>query len=89
MTGHFIASWKRIKPFVSPELWNDVNERLIIQRDDARWWHDACLLYFQQYSKMPIPQKTIYKLEDMQKFRIDITNYENPKEGYKGEKLAN
>ncbi len=87
MTGHFIASWKRVKSFVSPELWNDVNDRLTIQRDDARWWHDACLLYFQQYSKMPIPQKTIYKLSDMQKYRINITNYENPKEGYRGEKF--
>ena len=86
MTGHFIASWKRIKPYVSPELWNDVNNRLVIQCDDARWWHDACLLYFQQYSAMPIPQKTIYKLSDMQQFRINISNYENPKQGYRGEK---
>ena len=87
MTEHFIASWKRIKPYVDAEYWDDVNNRFIIQRDDARWWHDACLLYFQQYSNMPIPQKTIYKLSDMQKFSINITNHENPKQGYRGEKF--
>lgn len=87
MTNHFLASWKRLEPYVDKSLWCDVNNRLTIQRDDARWWHDGCLLYFQQYSKMDIHQKTIYKLDDMMKYHINITNYECPKKGYRGEKL--
>jgi len=87
MTDHFLASWKRLKPYVDEAMWEDVNNRLTIQRDDARWWHDGCLLYFQQYSKMPIPQKTIYKLEDMMKFHINITNYECAQKGYRGEEM--
>jgi alpha-glucuronidase len=26
-----------------------------IQEKDAVWWRNACLLYFQTFSKMPIP----------------------------------
>jgi alpha-glucuronidase len=28
---------------------------LAIQEKEAVWWKDACLLYFQTFSKMPIP----------------------------------
>ncbi|MCQ2203052.1 MAG: alpha-glucuronidase [Bacteroidales bacterium] len=88
MTVHFLASWNRVQSYVDANLWNDVQHKLEIQHDDARWWHDGCLLYFQQFSKMPIPQKTIYNLDDMMKFHINITNYENAKQGYRGEKLV-
>lgn len=87
MTDHFLASWKRMQPYIDEKLWEEVNEKLLIQRDDARWWHDGCLLYFQQFSNKAIPQNTVYKLEEMQKFHINITNFENPARGYRGEKL--
>ena len=29
--------------------------RLAAQYREALWWRDACVLYFQTYSKMPIP----------------------------------
>lgn len=85
MTGHFVASWRRIKPYVDGRLWSDVNKKLEIQRDDARWWHDACLLYFQTFSGEPIAQKTIYSLDNMMDFHINITNYECAPKGYRGE----
>jgi len=28
---------------------------LAIQEKEAVWWRNACLLYFQTFSKMPIP----------------------------------
>ena len=28
---------------------------LSIQEKDAEWWRNACLLYFQTFSKMPLP----------------------------------
>jgi alpha-glucuronidase len=34
-----------------------VKQYLAIQEKDARWWRDACLLYFQTFSKRPIPQE--------------------------------
>ncbi|MCQ2214684.1 MAG: alpha-glucuronidase [Bacteroidales bacterium] len=67
--------WQSFKPYMSAAAWENVNHRLDIQAKDARWWHDGCLLYFQTFSKMPIPEGTVYKLEDMQKFHIKIDNY--------------
>jgi alpha-glucuronidase len=28
---------------------------MAIQEQEAVWWRNACVLYFQSYSKMPIP----------------------------------
>ena len=30
-------------------------KKLAIQERDAVWWRDACLLYFQTFSKRPLP----------------------------------
>jgi len=30
---------------------------LRIQEKEARWWRDACILYFQTFSKRPIPSE--------------------------------
>ena len=51
----------------------------------AEWWRSACLLYFQTFSKRPIPQDVehpVHNLDEMMKFRIPITMYENPAQGY-------
>ena len=37
------------------ERFQAVEERLVRQEIDARDWRDACLLYFQQFSKRPLP----------------------------------
>jgi alpha-glucuronidase len=46
---------------------------LNIQLKDAIWWRNACLLYFQTFSKMPIPsqyEKPDKTLEYYQNIRI-------------------
>ena len=77
----YAKTWDECKPYIDPKLWNDVARRLKIQKEDARWWHDACLLYFQEFSKMPIPQETKLSLDEMQKFHLRISNYECPADG--------
>lgn len=47
--------WATVKPAVNAELWADVAGRLAIQRKEALWWRDACVLYFQQFARQPIP----------------------------------
>jgi alpha-glucuronidase len=32
-----------------------VAKKLALQERDAVWWRDACLLYFQTFSKRPLP----------------------------------
>ncbi|MBB6002670.1 alpha-glucuronidase family glycosyl hydrolase [Arcicella rosea] len=47
--------WDSVKPNIDKEIFEDVAGRLAVQEREAIWWRDACVLYFQQYSKMPIP----------------------------------
>lgn len=50
------AVWESAKPYIDPAVYQDVRERLVTQAKDARWWRDACLLYFGQFSGMPLPE---------------------------------
>lgn len=47
--------WAGLKGKMDAEMHADVAGRLAAQYREAQWWRDACVLYFQQYSKMPIP----------------------------------
>ncbi|GAC1373055.1 MAG: alpha-glucuronidase family glycosyl hydrolase [Hymenobacter sp.] len=47
--------WASVKHQVDPAVFADVAARLAIQRREALWWRDACVLYFQTYSRQPIP----------------------------------
>ena len=76
----FREQWKSIQTCINPTLYNEILHKLNIQVADATWWHDACLLYFQQYSKKAIPQGTTHELDDMMNFKLNITNYECPTE---------
>ena len=47
--------WQKLTIFVDAERHQQVAMHLHIQEQEARWWRDACLLYFQTFSKQPIP----------------------------------
>jgi alpha-glucuronidase len=47
--------WTSLKGSVDEDRFQQVEMLLSIQEKDAVWWRNACLLYFQQYSKMPLP----------------------------------
>ena len=70
-----------MKPYVDAERYGRVAERLDIQVNDAVWWKDACLLYFQTFSGMKLPagmEKPKHKLKDLKKVKLPISNYERP-----------
>jgi alpha-glucuronidase len=74
-----------LEPSIDQQRFNDVQRKLRIQVRDAVWWHDACILYFQTFSKLPIPQDVehpVHNLDEMMNFKINITMYENPEYGY-------
>jgi alpha-glucuronidase len=48
-------SWAELAPSVDHERHAHVAALLAIQETEARWWRDACLLYFQTFSKRPFP----------------------------------
>jgi alpha-glucuronidase len=48
-------TWDKMKGLIDEERFNQTKMFLMIQEKDAMWWRNACLLYFQTFSKMPIP----------------------------------
>jgi alpha-glucuronidase len=40
---------------IDEERWQQVKMLLSIQEKDAVWWRNACLLYFQTFSRQPLP----------------------------------
>ena len=52
-----IAQWLKLKGKIDPEAFAQVAGKLEKQAMLAEWWRNSCLLYFQQFSKMPIPDK--------------------------------
>ena len=47
--------WNSIKNYIDEERFQQVKMHLDIQEKEAKWWRDACLSYFQTFSKMEIP----------------------------------
>jgi alpha-glucuronidase len=47
--------WNRLEKFIDTDRFQHINQLLNIQVREAIWWRNACLLYFQTFSKMPIP----------------------------------
>ncbi|WP_368670031.1 hypothetical protein [Chitinophaga sp. GbtcB8] len=47
--------WNTLEGRVDKERFKQVQMLLTIQVKEATWWRNACLLYFQTFSKMPIP----------------------------------
>jgi alpha-glucuronidase len=50
-------AWNTMKRHIDGERFNEVRMLLNIQEKEAVWWRNACLLYFQTFSKMPVPEK--------------------------------
>ncbi len=81
----FLKIWDTMAPYIDTQRFDDVQRKLRIQVRDSEWWRDACLLYFQTFSHRPIPsdmEHPVHNLDEMMKFRIPISNYENPESGY-------
>jgi len=47
--------WNSLKGSVDEDRFRQVQMLLNMQVKEATWWRNACLLYFQTFSKMPIP----------------------------------
>ncbi|WP_421871582.1 alpha-glucuronidase family glycosyl hydrolase [Marinoscillum sp.] len=49
------AKWNSLEDAIDPKRHTQVKMLLYIQEQEAIWWKDACLLYFQQFSDRAIP----------------------------------
>jgi len=70
--------WDKMEPFIDSQRFKEVQSKLKIQSKDAVWWKDACLLYFQTYSKMPIPfhiERPVHELDDLKKIKLPLKHH--------------
>lgn len=77
----FIPVWEAARPYLKPGVYEAMAPRLRTQAADARWWRDACLLYFAQFSRMPLPagiEAPSRTLEEYMKVQLPISNFECP-----------
>jgi alpha-glucuronidase len=49
-------SWEKLKGVVDDDRFIQVRQLLEIQHKEAVWWRNACVLYFQTFSGMKIPE---------------------------------
>ncbi|WP_158917279.1 alpha-glucuronidase family glycosyl hydrolase [Caulobacter sp. S45] len=54
-TADMGATWAGLGAYVDPERFAQTATFLRIQEKEARWWRDACIAYFQTFSKRPLP----------------------------------
>jgi alpha-glucuronidase len=68
------AEWTKVKGKVDEETFENVEARLKTQLKEALWWRDASVLYFQQFSQMPVAapyQKPTRTFEEVKKL-VDV-----------------
>lgn len=49
------AVWNSLQGKIDAEIFTHVKQMLAIQEKEAVWWRNACVLYFQTFSGLPIP----------------------------------
>ncbi len=50
-------TWNSIEGMIDQERFEHVKALLEIQEEDAVWWRNSCVLYFQTFSQKPIPDQ--------------------------------
>ncbi|AYZ12809.1 alpha-glucuronidase [Chryseobacterium arthrosphaerae] len=71
-------TWDKMEPYIDKQRFADVQSKLKIQSKDAVWWKDACLLYFQTFSKKPVPydiERPVHELEDLKKIKLNMGHH--------------
>ena len=55
--GQMQLAWNGLEGKIDKKRFEHTKSLLQLQKDEAIWWRDACLLFFQEYSNLPIPAK--------------------------------
>jgi alpha-glucuronidase len=48
-------AWNGMSDYIDKERFEQIKMLLGVQENEAVWWRNACVLYFQTFSRMPIP----------------------------------
>ncbi|SFC89290.1 alpha-glucuronidase [Zunongwangia mangrovi] len=68
-------TWQKMQKYVDPQVFKETNMLLDIQLKEAKQWRNACLLYFQQFSKMDLPDLIPEITKDLDYYKSLETPY--------------
>ena len=74
----YISLWEDMRQYVDSERWEAVRAKLEIQESDARWWRDACVQYFGEFSGMPVPAYVEHPerpLDELKAIKLDMKHH--------------
>jgi len=71
--GRMQADWAGLRGKVDAARWAEVRDFLAIQHQEATWWRDASIAYFQSISKRPLPAGHRPPAHDLEYYKA-ITN---------------
>jgi alpha-glucuronidase len=74
----FQKVWDKVEPYVDAQRFAEVQSKLRRHYRDAQIWKDACLLYFQQFSRLTIPydiERPVNDLEDLMQIDLKWSNH--------------
>lgn len=74
-------AWNSLEGCIDPDLFHDVQVRLMTQTRDAEWWKDGCLLYFQSLNKLPFPdflEPPVHTLDECKQVHLRVGLYQSP-----------
>lgn len=69
------ASWDALNPKIDRRRWEEVRDFLAIQQEEAVWWRDASIAYFQSVSKRPLPAGHAAPAHDLDWYKAIQTPY--------------
>lgn len=69
LVRHMQQTWNSLTEFVDRARFEHIKALLKIQEKEACWWRDACLLYFQTFSKLPIPPEYEQPTESLEYYK--------------------
>lgn len=73
--------WNSLQGAIDPDIFRDVQIRLMTQTRDAEWWKDAQLLYFQSLNGLAFPdflEPPVHTLDECKPFRLNVGLYRSP-----------
>jgi alpha-glucuronidase len=62
--------WDALAGVIDRERHEAVAMKLAIQERDAIWWRDSCLLYFQTFSKLPLPEGIEKPQKSLEEYKV-------------------
>jgi alpha-glucuronidase len=58
--------WVKMESYIDKDRFEKVKALLALQEEHAKLWRDGCILYFQTFSKKPIPDQLVKPEHDLQ-----------------------